>query len=150
MGCICSKVVYSDKDYTLEQPYKSGQQFLGTSRRDDVVVELDSGSDGVVASQITLTQFGDMKHVVSEKSELHVTQRLKKVDIVGNVWIFSIKVIVDGVQNTGEWPSWLTFIAGDSIKARFLQMPLSNDEMDKVCRHHVLRYLHQICPCIQA
>lgn len=52
MGCMCSKGI-SANEYSEKESKRSSKRFLGSSRRDEVAVEVDNGSNEATARLIS-------------------------------------------------------------------------------------------------
>lgn len=154
MGCMCSKGI-SANEYVEKESKRSSKRFLGSSRRDEVAVEVDNGgndattrliSDGntenATSSGQPLWDEGDGKNVVVY--EQPVVQPLVQTaqipvkietDGVHNPEIsrvFSIPNEVDGAQEAAGWPSWLTAVAGEAIKGLLPRRADSFEKLDKI------------------
>lgn len=155
---MCSKGV-SPNQYSHKHPKKSSKRWFRSSRRGEVVVEVDNGCNGasattrlipegneenVAASALTLwdDDDGEKKDVASQKSNMQLIQRPEKiiegngggvhVHQPGNYKIYSIRYGVDEVQAAGGWPPWLTAVAGDAIKGLLPRKAESFQKMDKI------------------
>ncbi|KAI3752644.1 hypothetical protein L2E82_24679 [Cichorium intybus] len=153
MGCMCSKGV-SPKEYSHKHPKKSSKRWFTSSRRNDVVVDVDNCNNGattllipdpneetIPSSGQTLWDDGDKKDVASEKSDMQLIQRPEKiidgnggvhVHQPGTYKIYSIRYGVDELQAAGGWPPWLTSVAGEAIKGLLPRKAESFQKMDKI------------------
>lgn len=158
---MCSKGI-SANEYSEKESKRSSKHFLGSSRRDEVAVEVDNGSNEATARLIsegnrentassgqTPWDEGERKSVVYEQRPVvqvqplvQLSQKPAKTETKGNGEIhhqpeicrtFSVANGFDGAQEAAGWPSWLTAVAGEAIKGWLLRRADSFDKLDKVC-----------------
>ncbi|CAI9304421.1 unnamed protein product [Lactuca saligna] len=160
MGCMCSKGI-SANEYSEKESKRSSKRFLGSSRRDEVVVEVDNGSNEATARLIsegnrentassgqTPWDEGERKSVVYEQQPVvqvqplvQLSQKPAKTETKGNGEIhhqpeicrtFSVANGFDGAQEAAGWPSWLTAVAGEAIKGWLPRRADSFEKLDKI------------------
>lgn len=151
MGCICSKGA-SVNEFVDKESKKSSKRFIASSRRDEVVVEVDNGANEATTRLIseateenvgsreteTLWDEEEKKIMVFEKPEVPITQRPGAIDSrvnggqPGIPRVFSIRNGVDGAQAAAGWPSWLTAVAGEAIKGWLPRKAESFEKLDKI------------------
>nr|KAJ0203085.1 hypothetical protein LSAT_V11C500296050 [Lactuca sativa] len=150
----------SANEYSEKESKRSSKHFLGSSRRDEVAVEVDNGSNEATARLIsegnrentassgqTPWDEGERKSVVYEQRPVvqvqplvQLSQKPAKTETKGNGEIhqpkicrtFSVANGFDGAQEAAGWPSWLTAVAGEAIKGWLLRRADSFDKLDKI------------------
>ncbi|KAM7470311.1 hypothetical protein LguiA_008494 [Lonicera macranthoides] len=153
MGCICSKGTSVNEDgenlrVKGKEPRRSSKRLVGSSRREEVAVEVDGSANDVTTRLISTAEVTDEnagstvtawdeedeeeeKTIVSEK---HIIQKHDSND-VGKPQIsrsFSVRNGIDGAQVAAGWPSWLTAVAGEAIKGWVPRKAESFEKLDKI------------------
>lgn len=153
MGCICSKGTSVNEDgenrrVKEKEPRRSSKRLVGSSRREEVAVEVDGSANDVTTRLISTAEVTDEnvgstatawdnedeeeeKTIVSEK---HIIRKHESND-VGKPQIslsFSVRNGVDGAQVAAGWPSWLTAVAGEAIKGWVPRKAESFEKLEKV------------------
>nr|XP_043628433.1 probable serine/threonine-protein kinase At1g54610 [Erigeron canadensis] len=156
MGCICSKGI-STNEYAEKESKRSSKRFLGSSRRDEVAVEVDNGANDATARLIdsnienaassgqTLWDEGERKNVVVYEQQVvqpfvQVVQKPVKIETEGNGGVHQNEICrvfntvngVDGTQEAAGWPAWLTAVAGEAIKGWLPRRADSFEKLDKI------------------
>ncbi|KAK9077040.1 hypothetical protein SSX86_005375 [Deinandra increscens subsp. villosa] len=156
MGCICSKGI-SANEYEEKESKRSSKRFLGSSRRDEVVVEVDNGGNDATARLISegnvenasslgqpLWDDGERNNSVvvyeqpvvqplvqtAQKPVKFETHRNGVVPEISRV--FSVANGVDSAQEAAGWPAWLTAVAGEAIKGWLPRRADSFERLDKI------------------
>ncbi|XP_052206272.1 probable serine/threonine-protein kinase At1g09600 [Diospyros lotus] len=154
MGCICSKGTsaneYVGNNARDRESKRSSKRYIASSRREEVVVEVDNGgSDATtrlisteptvenLASIPTAWDEGERKDIVVEKQAKSQIQKHAATDggKSGQSQIsqaFNISNGVDGAQVAAGWPSWLTAVAGEAIKGWVPRKADSFEKLDKI------------------
>ncbi|CAK9179379.1 unnamed protein product, partial [Ilex paraguariensis] len=152
MGCICSKGISGKSHVKRKSSKKSAKRAIASSRKEEVVVEVDGGANDATTRLISMEPIeksagstppearieGEKKAVVVEKTAASQIQRSATMDIgmsggqpqVSRV--FSIRNGVDGAQVVAGWPSWLTAVAGEAIKGWVPRKADSFEKLDKI------------------
>lgn len=167
MGCVCSKGIDTDKYNGTRREKglrKSSRRLVAPSRREEVIVEGDSGggNDGSErliskSQEIVLPTLasdeGEVKEVI-ERLGKALEQRAPTADIgetggEHNLRIYNVPNGAEGELITAGWPSWLTAVAGEAIKGWLPRRADSFERLDKVS--FTLHYLpHVICKTMDA
>lgn len=168
MGCINSKegdTAGYNGNQREKRLRKSSRRLVAPSRREEVIVEADSGrgNDGrerlISKSQenvlsTPLSSDGEKeKKLVIEKPITSSHQRHATADVGVNRGEQSSRILnvpngIEGEQIAAGWPSWLTAVAGEAIKGWLPRRADSFEKLDKVS--HTLCYLtHFICKIMQ-
>ncbi|KAG8364040.1 hypothetical protein BUALT_Bualt19G0084800 [Buddleja alternifolia] len=151
MGCICSKGAKDDHKVKKEKKdsKKSSKKFVASSRKEDVVVEVDNGGNDATIRLISKEpaeksggstppawEEGDNKPVVFEKPELRQRRPTVEPGQRGGqpqmCRVLSARNGVDGAQVVAGWPSWLTSVAGEAIKGWIPRKADSFEKLDKI------------------
>ncbi|XAR56282.1 Cyclin-dependent kinase [Bertholletia excelsa] len=156
MGCICSKGIstneYVENHVRDKESRKSSRQFVASSRREEVIVEVDNGGNEVTArlipkedneenagfTQAAARDDGEKNYIAVEKPVKSQSQRHGITNVgMSNGQpqvsrVFSISGGVDGEQVAAGWPSWLTAVAGEAIKGWVPRKADSFEKMDKI------------------
>lgn len=151
MGCICSKGGTSDIDNHVreKESKKSTKRFVASTRRDEVIVEVDNGGNEatarLISTEVTLENVstptvwdeGDKKKaLVVDKPNLRKRATMENGGVSCGPSqisrVFSISGGVDGAQVSAGWPSWLTAVAGEAIKGWVPRKADSFEKLDKV------------------
>ncbi|GFP95078.1 probable serine/threonine-protein kinase at1g09600 [Phtheirospermum japonicum] len=145
MGCICSK---GAKDENQVKKEKGSKKSVNSSRKDEVVVEVDNGGNDATTRLIStenaeksagstpaVWEEGDKKAMVFEQAV--VPQMLKRETVEPGVQpqmcrVLSVRNGVDGSQVVAGWPSWLTSVAGEAIKGWIPRKADSFEKLDKI------------------
>lgn len=151
MGCICSKGGTSDVDNHVreKESKKSTKRFVASTRRDEVIVEVDNGGNEatarLISTEVTLENVstptvwdeGDKKKaLVVDKPNLQKRATMENGGVSCGPSqisrVFSISGGVDGAQVPAGWPSWLTAVAGEAIKGWVPRKADSFEKLDKI------------------
>ncbi|KAK4424439.1 putative serine/threonine-protein kinase [Sesamum alatum] len=152
MGCVCSKGGSDEGKVKKEKGLKkSSKKLVASSRKEEVVVEVDNGGNDATARLISTEnaeksagstpaawEEGDRKPMVFEKPE--VPQMQKRATLEPGKQggqpqmcrVFSVRNGVDGAQVVAGWPSWLTSVAGEAIKGWIPRKADSFEKLDKI------------------
>ncbi|KAJ8629477.1 hypothetical protein MRB53_022800 [Persea americana] len=150
MGCVCSKGIDTDKYNGTRREKglrKSSRRLVAPSRREEVIVEGDSGggNDGSErliskSQEIVLPTLasdeGEAKEVI-ERLGKALEQSAPTADIgetggEQNLRIYNVPNGVEGELITAGWPSWLTAVAGEAIKGWLPRRADSFERLDKI------------------
>ncbi|KAI3497528.1 hypothetical protein L1887_40206 [Cichorium endivia] len=160
MGCMCSKGI-SANEYADKESKRSSKRFLGSSRRDEVAVEVENGGneattrlisegnrENTASSGQTPWDEGERKSVVYEQPVPQVQPLVQlpqnptktEAKVNGEIHIhqteicrtFNVANGVDGAQEAAGWPSWLTAVAGEAIKGWLPRRADSFEKLDKI------------------
>ncbi|KAK6121263.1 hypothetical protein DH2020_044966 [Rehmannia glutinosa] len=148
MGCICSK---GAKDENKVKKEKGSKKLVASSRKDDVVVEVDNGGNDATARLIStengeksaastpaVWEDGDKKPMVFEKAvvpQMQIRETMDPGQQGGQPQmcrVLSVRNGVDGAQVVAGWPSWLTSVAGEAIKGWIPRKADSFEKLDKI------------------
>ncbi|KAL3538489.1 hypothetical protein ACH5RR_001855 [Cinchona calisaya] len=153
MGCICSKGATITKNRGKEKESKkaSSKRYIASSKREEVVVEVDNGANDATTRLISTENAeksagstppsrdeGNKQPAVLENS---VVPQIPGRDTNGGGMsggqpqmsrIFSVRNGVDGAQAVAGWPSWLTAVAGEAIKGWIPRKADSFEKLDKI------------------
>lgn len=147
MGCICSKggsPHSHTKEREIKVSKKSAQRLIGSSRQEDVGMEVDGGGNDattwLISTDSAEVATGTTTPVVYEKAKTpNLSDRRPAVDVgvsghrSNMSRILSMRNGVDGAQIAAGWPSWLTNVAGEAIKGWIPRKADSFEKLDKVC-----------------
>ncbi|XP_057470001.1 probable serine/threonine-protein kinase At1g09600 isoform X1 [Actinidia eriantha] len=136
MGCICSKGTsanaYAENHVRDKESKKSSKRIVSSSRRDEVIVEVDNGGNDatarLISTQPTAQNIGSSPPSAWNERE-KMTLVVEKPHISR---VFSISGGVDGGQVAAGWPSWLTAVAGEAIKGWVPRKADSFEKLDKI------------------
>ncbi|KAK6143781.1 hypothetical protein DH2020_024129 [Rehmannia glutinosa] len=148
MGCICSK---GAKDENKVKKEKGSKKLVASSRKDDVMVEVDNGGNDATARLIStengeksaastpaVWEDGDKKPMVFEKAvvpQMQIRETMDPGQQGGQPQmcrVLSVRNGVDGAQVVAGWPSWLTSVAGEAIKGWIPRKADSFEKLDKI------------------
>uniref|UniRef100_A0A5B7AB38 Protein kinase domain-containing protein n=1 Tax=Davidia involucrata TaxID=16924 RepID=A0A5B7AB38_DAVIN len=153
MGCICSKGTseYAKNHGREKESKKSSKRFVASSRREEIVVEVDNGGNDATARLIstepteenvgstpTVWDEKEKKAMVVEKSTKPQIHKRATTDVGVSGGqpqisrVFNIRNGVDGAQVAAGWPSWLTAVAGEAIKGWVPRKADSFEKLDKI------------------
>ncbi|KAJ8618697.1 hypothetical protein MRB53_014883 [Persea americana] len=152
MGCINSKegdTAGYNGNQREKRLRKSSRRLVAPSRREEVLVEADSGrgNDGrerlISKSQenvlsTPLSSDGEKeKKLVIEKPITSSHQRHATSDVGVNRGEQSLRILnvpngIEGQQIAAGWPSWLTAVAGEAIKGWLPRRADSFEKLDKI------------------
>lgn len=153
MGCVCSKGANDENKVKKEKGFKkSSKRLVASSRKDEVVVEVDNGGNDATTRLISMEpaeksagstpaawEEGDKKQLVFEKPAVPQMQRQSTMEPrhnqVGQPQVcraLNVRNGEDGAQVVAGWPSWLTSVAGEAIKGWIPRKADSFEKLDKV------------------
>ncbi|XP_059648280.1 probable serine/threonine-protein kinase At1g09600 [Cornus florida] len=156
MGCINSKGAsgneYAEKNARKNEPKRCSKRFVASSRREDVVVEVDNCGNDVTARLISLEEpreenvastravwdEGEKKVTIVDKPAKPQSQRGVGTDVGmtrGQPQISRVLSTgngVGGVEENAGWPSWLTAVAGEAIKGWVPRKAESFEKLEKI------------------
>lgn len=154
MGCICSKGASRIKKCRgkgKESKKSSSKRLIASSKKEDVVVEVDNGAHDATTRLISTENAekstgstppsrdeGEKSSLVLEKPMEHKMSR-KGTAADGMAGgqpkmsrVFSVRNGVDGAQVVAGWPPWLTAVAGEAIKGWVPRRADSFEKLDKI------------------
>ncbi|XP_059654827.1 probable serine/threonine-protein kinase At1g09600 [Cornus florida] len=161
MGCIYSKgssanahIENNGKEKEKEkdkESKKSSKKVVASSRKEEVVVDVDNSSNDatarliktqpteeIVASTPSVWDDGEKKAMVVEKPEKARLQRGATIDAGVNggqpmmIRVLSTRNGVEGAHVAAGWPSWLTAVAGEAIQGWVPRKADSFEKLDKI------------------
>ncbi|CAL5340795.1 unnamed protein product [Camellia sinensis] len=147
MGCICSKGAsaneYVDNHARDKDSKKASKRLVASSRREEVIVEVDNGGNDATARLIstepTVENVGTPTPTPwDEGKNKAMVQRLSTMDTgVSGAQphvsrVFSISGEINGAQVAAGWPSWLSAVAGEAIKGWLPRKADSFEKLDKI------------------
>lgn len=154
MGCICSKGVTSGDEFVgslsrEQEPKKSSKEskrsskrFVSTSKRDEVVVEVDNGGNEVTTRLISSTDpeesIGSIPMTWEAEGEKDLGFDTSLMPQVVNVGVGSKQSQVPrgfgdrDAQVAAGWPSWLSAVAGEAINGWVPRKADSFEKLDKI------------------
>ncbi|XP_027113272.2 probable serine/threonine-protein kinase At1g09600 isoform X1 [Coffea eugenioides] len=153
MGCVCSKGAYISKNRGRDKESKkaSSKRFIASSRKEEVVVEVDNGANDATARLISTENVEksagstppsrDEAEKTSAVVENSMVPQMPETGAFGGGMsgrepqmsrIFSVRNGVDGAQTVAGWPSWLTAVAGEAIKGWIPRKADSFEKLDKI------------------
>ncbi|PIM99759.1 Cdc2-related protein kinase [Handroanthus impetiginosus] len=144
MGCICTKGAKDENKVKKEKgSKKSSKRLVNSSRKDELVVEVDNGGNDATTRLISaehgdkstgstpaVWDEGDKKPVVSvPQMQRRATMEPAQPQMCR---VLSVRNGVDGAQVVAGWPSWLTSVAGEAIKGWIPRKADSFEKLDKI------------------
>ncbi|XP_047315726.1 probable serine/threonine-protein kinase At1g09600 [Impatiens glandulifera] len=154
MGCICSKGVTSNNEFgeslsrdqeltkSLKESKRSSKRFVSTSKRDEVVVEVDNGVNEVTTRLISSTDPEEnvcsIPVIWEEEREKDMVFDTSMKSQVVDVGMSSKKPQIPRVfgnhdgQVAAGWPSWLSAVAGEAINGWVPRKADSFEKLDKI------------------